>query len=407
MTVAHIEWSWSGHHPTYFVNHAAAMARVGLQVVPYCAQPEEFEARLKDLQLEEVVAANILPAERIVGPSPSSFRPARYRGYYDAWKFFGSLGRRLRAREKALGAKIDLVFFGGIYDKQFRHFRFAERAFGFPCAGMYIQGRHFHMPGSPIPYGNGLPCPDKIFTSPLFRGVGVLDPAVVEPLKRLSNGMEVVVFPDVTHEEPIHGDDPAAGLARKVQQFAGGRPIVALVGHLQWTKGLEDFTAAAQHPSLRDTVFLLAGELNWTDVPDETRRNLRTAWERSPNIFTHLQSLSEPSMNAALAACDVIHAAYRSFPNNSNILTKAALLGKPVLVSDGYLMGRLAKEYQLGEVVPEGDREAIVAALRRMLEPDYPDELRQRARWDDYHALHAAERLPECFRELLGLSGGD
>ncbi len=380
------------------------MAGLGVRVVPYCAQPEDFEGRLNDLRLDAAIAANILPAEHIQGPASSSFRPARYRGYYDAWKFFGSLGRRLRAREKALGDKIDLVFFGGIYDKQFRYFRFAERAFGFPCAGMYIQGRHFHIPGSPIPYGNGLPCPDKIFGSPLFRGVGVLDPAVVEPLKGLGKGMKAVVFPDVTHEKAVAEDDPARGLARKVEQFAGGRPIVALVGHLQWTKGLEDFTAAAQHPSLRDTVFLLAGELNWTDVPEDTRRNLRTAWERSPNIFTHLQGLSEPSMNAALAACDVIYAAYRSFPNNSNILTKAALLGKPVLVSDGYLMGRLAKEYQLGEAVPEGDREAIVAALGRMLAPGYPDALRKRARWDEYHALHAAERLPGCFRELFGLA---
>ena len=404
MTIAHIEWSWSGHHPTYFVNHAAAMARIGLRVVPYCAQPEEFEARLRDLQFEAAVAANILPAERIHGPASSSFRPARYRGYYDAWKFFGALGRRLRARERALGAKIDLVFFGGIYDKQFRYFRFAERAFGFPCAGMYIQGRHFHMPGSPIPYGNGLPCPDKVFASRLFQGIGVLDAAVVAPLRQLSGGKRVVVFPDVTHEQKVSEGHEAFGLARKVKAFAAGRPIVALAGHLQWTKGFADFTAAAGRQELQHVVFLLAGGLNWSEVSDEQRRQLQTAWERGANIFTHLQSLPEESMNAVLSSADVIWAAYRSFPNNSNILTKAALLEKPVLVSDGYLMGRLAKEYDLGEVVPEGDMDAIVAALQRMVKLGYGDELRQRSRWHDYHALHSADRLPGCFRELVGIA---
>jgi hypothetical protein len=105
-----------------------------------------------------------------------------------------------------------------------------------------------------------------------------------------------------------------------------------------------------------------------------------------------------------LSSADVIWAAYRSFPNNSNILTKAALLERPVLVSDGYLMGRLAKEYGLGEVVPEGDLDAIVAALPRMVTPGYNESLRQRARWREYHALHAADRLPDCFRELLGIT---
>jgi glycosyltransferase involved in cell wall biosynthesis len=403
-TVAHIEWSWTGHHPTYFVHHAAALAEIGCKVIPFCAKPAEFEAALGALNLKPEVAARIAPAQKELGPVGSNFRPARWRGYYEGFTFFSGLGRKLRSWQKENRQKIDFVFFGGIYDKQFRHFALFERFFGFPCGGMYIQGRHFHMPGSPIPYSNGLPCPDKIFASRLFQGIGVLDAAVVEPLRQLSGGKRVVVFPDVTHEQKVSEGHEAFGLARKVKAFAAGRPIVALAGHLQWTKGFADFTAAAGRKELQDVVFLLAGGLNWSEVSDEQRRQLQTAWERGANIFTHLQSLPEESMNAVLSSADVIWAAYRSFPNNSNILTKAALLEKPVLVSDGYLMGRLAKEYQLGEVVPEGDREAIVAALGRMLAPGYADVLRQRARWSDYHALHAADLLPGCFRELFGLT---
>lgn len=406
MTVAHVEWSWTGHHPTYFVYHAAALAEIGCKVVPFCAEPAEFKARLGDLELPESGVSRISEARKQGAPSFPRVRPARWRGYLEALTFFTALGRRLRRWEKENGQQIDFVFFGGIYDRQFRHFASAGRFLGYPCGGMYIQGRYFHMPGSPIPYGNGLPCPDKIFAARGFRGIGVLDPAVVEPLRRLSGGKRVVVFPDVTHERPVPEGNEAWEMARRIKAFAAGRKIVALAGHLQWTKGFEDLTAAARHPALQDTVFVLAGGLNWSEVSAEKGQHLLSEWQSNPNIFTHLHSLPEEFMNAVLSTADVIWAAYRSFPNNSNILTKAALLEKPVLVSDGYLMGRLAKEYGLGEVVPEGDMDAIVAALQRMGAPGYKDALRQRARWREYHALHAADRLPGCFRELLGMSAG-
>jgi glycosyltransferase involved in cell wall biosynthesis len=403
-TVAHVDWSWTGHHPTYFTHHAAALAKIGCQVVPFCANPAEFKARLDGLQLPESVVGRVATAQKQDAPSFPRIRPARWRGRLEALTFFSALGRRLRRWEKENGQKIDFVFFGGVYDKQFRNFALSERFFGYPCGGMYIQGRYFHMPGSPIPYGNGLPCPDKIFAARGFRGIGVLDPAVVEPLRRLSGGKRVVVFPDVTHERRTPDNHKAWELVRKIRSFASGRRIVALAGHLQWTKGFEDLTKAARHPALQDFVFVLAGGLNWSEVSEEKGRHLLSEWQNNPNIFTHLHSLPEESMNAVLSSADVIWAAYRSFPNNSNILTKAALLEKPVLVSDGYLMGRLAKEYGLGEVVPEGDLDAIVAALRRMVAPDYSESLRRRARWREYHALHAADRLPGCFRELLGMA---
>ncbi len=399
--VALVDWNWSGHHPTYFVNYAAALAELGHEVVPFGPRPEEADQLLATLPLKAEVAQRIAPAMRVHSPPPSGLRPARWRGYHDALRVFGGLGAQLRRWERQSGRKIDLVHFCCMYDRQFARFRWAERAFGFPCTGMYMEGRYFHLPGVPIPYGNGMPCPDKFLTSPLMKGVAVLDPAVVEPMRRLTGGKPVVVFPDVTHEAAVPREDPAWGLARKVEAFAAGRPVVALLGHLQWTKGLEDFTALAGHDAMKDVVFVLAGEVNWSELEGAKQSALRLAWERTPNIFTHLQPLPETTMNALMASSDVVFAAYRQFPNNSNILTKASVCERPLLVSDAYLMGNRVKEYELGEVLPEGDVEAMVSALRRMLGPGYRAQLKERARWADYRALHAAARLPQCFHDLI------
>ena len=106
-------------------------------------------------------------------------------------------------------------------------------------------------------------------------------------------------------------------------------------------------------------------------------------------------------MNSIYAASDVVVAAYRAFPNSSNALTKAAVFERPIVVSDGYLMAERVRKFGLGEVIPEGDAEALVAALQRMLAPGYLEELRRRARWQDYREAHSVGRLKNAMAEMV------
>ena len=399
-TIALIDWNWMGHHPTYFTHFAAAMAEAGAEVAPFCGDPADFAQRLAGLDLSKGVLDHIARAENVEGPRPSNLCPARWRGIYEARRFFGGLGKQLRIWERAQARKIDLVFFACIYDRTFEHFRRAERLFRFPWAGLYLHARSFRMPGSPIPYTGGLPCPEKIFSSPLLLAAAVLDEGAVEPLRGTSGGKPVMVFPDIT----VKALPPAGvteGLAGKIKKFAAGRPIVSLTGHLQWTKGLDVFTKAACHQDLSEVFFFLGGDVNWGQISPAEKTKLQQAWERLPNVYAHLQHLPEQTMNSVYAISDAVVAAYREFPNSSNALTKAAVFERPIVVSDGYLMAERVRKFKLGEVIPEGNAEAPVAALRRMLASGYLEELRGRARWKDYREAHSVEQLSKVFSELV------
>jgi glycosyltransferase involved in cell wall biosynthesis len=399
-TIALNDWNWMGHNPTYFTHFAAAMAEAGAKVVPFSANPADFLKRLDQIALLPAVRERVAEPVQVSGPIPSRFRPSLWRGQYEAWRFFGGLGKELRAWERQHKCKIDSVFFACIYDRQFEHFRFAERCFGFPWSGLYLHARSFRMPGSPVPYVGGLPCPEKIFNSPLLRAVAALDEGAVEPLTEITGGKPVLVFPDITVEElPPGGLE--VGLARKIKVFAAGRPIVSLTGHLQWTKGLEVFTAATVHPDMQGVCFFLGGEINWSEIAPTDKQRMQKAWEESPNLLCHFQHLPEQTMNAVYATSDAVVAAYRAFPNSSNALTKAAVFERPIVVSDGYLMAERVREYHLGEVVREGDTDALVAALRRMLQPGYHEESRSRARWREYREAHSLRRLTDVFRNLM------
>jgi glycosyltransferase involved in cell wall biosynthesis len=163
-----------------------------------------------------------------------------------------------------------------------------------------------------------------------------------------------------------------------------------------------DFTAALQRPELNEAFFFLGGEIYWGEIGSKTRMALQRSWEDAPNLYCHLQRLSsEACLNQIIQISDVIYAAYSDFPNTSNIMTKAALLKKPVLVSEGYLMADLTRKYHLGEVIPEGDVDAIAAALQKMISNPYLAQAEENGRWLDFSQQYSADRLKLSLQELL------
>jgi hypothetical protein len=316
-TIALVDWNWTGHHPTYFSHFASALAELSMRVLPVCAVPAALPALLAATPAgrSETVRARIEQPLPLTPRPLGRIRPCALRSPLWAIRHFGELGRRLRAWERTHGCRIDLVFFACIYDGNFEWLRCAAPFFRYSWSGLYLHARSFRMPGSPIPYVGGLPCPEKIFTLPSLHSVAVLDAGALKPMQALAPGRRVVAFPDFSDVRLPPQDDPAWGLARKIRDFAAGRPVVSLVGHLQRTKGLVEFTRMAQDESLRGLFFFLGGEVNWLDISADTREMLLRTWEQSPNVFAHLQHLGdERALNAVIAASDVILRPTRIFP---------------------------------------------------------------------------------------------
>jgi len=194
-----------------------------------------------------------------------------------------------------------------------------------------------------------------------------------------------------------------------MRDFAAGRKIVSLVGHLQRSKGLEVFTQAARDPRLSHLFFFLAGELYLGSMPPEVARAILKAWESTPNLLAHLIGITEQkTFNSVLINSDVIFAAYIDFPYSSNVLVKAAALGRPLIASSGFLMGNLVESHRLGVTVPQGDAEAVVQAILRLTgspasgaaataDQSAADADLQR----EFSRLHSYESLRDAFRTLL------
>jgi glycosyltransferase involved in cell wall biosynthesis len=236
---------------------------------------------------------------------------------------------------------------------------------------------------------------DTWFTMPNFRGSCFL---VKEASSIFSNRFPHKVFatlPDVTDSEQL----PApSSLMTKIIERSRERTIVFSGGSLDVRKGLSTLVRVINQASASEFFFLLVGRLYWESFDTETEILVRSLIENPPeNVFTHLDFVEdEREFNSLMGLADIIYAVYNNFPYSSNMLSKAAHLERPLIVSDGYEMGKRVKEYGLGITVPEADADAITKALSGLRQRKFSP-----ANFASYRKDHSFDALKGVLDEFL------
>lgn len=383
-TVVVIEPAWTGHHPLYFRSFCDTLRHLGCRVYGICPRPEEMEG------------ANF----RKWSPPTFSFRPRRLSGPLTIRASHWWLPRQLHDLEREIGSKIDLVFFSCLFD---RFLALHPSDFAWDWAGLYLHVSGFRIPGDvnshPLERFNRVK--DKARNR--LRGLAVLDEGAVDFVSKVSGCDNVVAFPDFSETSCSKDCDVAA----KLRGFATGRRVIGIAGHLQPSKGTVTLAQAAlrSRQDGRQEVFAFVGELWWELYSESDREVLRDAFA-GENVFTHFERIPrEEDFNAVLHSFDIIYAGYHSFPHSSNMPAKAAGLRRPMIVSDGYLLGDRVSRFRLGRVIPQCDVDALLAAIREPLSAD------ERAQFDrgaaGYLQRHSLPRLGEAMDSILMAIWGD
>ena len=326
-------------------------------------------------------------------------RPARIGAMDWTLRHFKGIERQVMQLTKDSDQKVSAIFYACIYDFDFEWFSVVKPFLKMPWLGLYLHATSFRMPGLPNPGTGRLHNPAKMLGGRMCRGIGVLDEGIVAQASE-TIGTPVHALPDLT-DERYDPDDKGQPIANRLKQAAAGRPVVGLFGHLQRSKGVLPFLEAAESADPSELCFALAGDMLWISYKDGSQR-IHDLIASSENVWTHLSRIPDgQQMNALLMSCDVICASYLDFPNSSNIMTKAALLRKPIIVSEGYLMAERVKRHRMGEVVPQGDSQALLNAVLKItknpsdcIEKNQPD-------WDAFIKEHSFEKLKTSMASLI------
>jgi hypothetical protein len=389
----------------YFANFALALEEVGASVLAICPSPDEGRSNVERLReqrglsrpgtAQTVYRKLVLPALRL-----SRLFRGRLRTMAAAIHHFRVVEHTLKKWQAESGKRVDLVFYACIYDWDFQWFHWAQPFLSLPWSGLYLHALSFRMPGKLNPKTNRLPCPERIFRGSQCKGLAILDEGIASQVADVT-GKPVVVLPDLP-DERLPAQAVEGSLGHRLSCCAGGSTIVGLFGYLQPSKGLIPLLQASQHPSLSNVCFAFGGETCWPLFSSHESRTICNVLTRSANTWNHLMRIpEEEQLNSALSVCDVLYAAYLDFPHSSGIVAKAAAFKKPLIVSDGYLMAERVRRFRMGEVVPEGNVEAIVNAIAKLTTNPAVWVAENQPRWSEYMIEHSFARLKDSFRELL------
>jgi hypothetical protein len=402
-TIALIDPVWGGHSPSYFVQYWAALvcqqneSELDFTLIGFSPQPEQTRKLLASRGVKD---ARIFPLET---PLRSHYPHSRRGNVGFALAHWKSLRKVVQQAEDEDRKPVSLALIIWLepFLAQFLTGTLVERHFRRPWAGLYLHPFTFR-----IKQSRRLRLLEKIF--PQYgavqarncRAVLTLDEGIAAAMSRRI-GKPVLAMPDVADAST---PDPNFQLPHEVKKRAGGRLVCGLIGVLQKRKGILSFIEAAKAKP-PDWFFVIAGALIKNDFTAEELCLVKEFFDSQPqNCAAWLTHLDEASLNATVCACDVLFAAYETFPHSSTILAKAALYDKLAIVSQGFLMSERVARHNLGWILPESTPAALLDLLTHT-DRQVVQEKKIHARFADYTREHSEAKLRSVMGQLISKNG--
>jgi hypothetical protein len=194
----------------------------------------------------------------------------------------------------------------------------------------------------------------------------LLDPRVVDKYRQLLPEKVFAYLPDITYSDL---PDQVSERAINIKTLAAGRRIVFMGGTIGATKNLAKWFELVKRADVTQWFFVQIGEVHaaalnkedlaaYKQMKSEARKNLYIETGYLPD---------ERAFNEIIAMSDVLFAVYRDFKISSNMLGKAAVYAKPILVADNHLMGERVLHYGLGKTVSQDNVEQMLVALTELV----------------------------------------
>lgn len=384
----------TGHHESYMHMFSTALLSMGCRVFALYPEHEDlrnFVVGIKPEWSENFYAYNLIDIQ----PSKSSY--SFIRKISDVTGRWDQVERTIKHASADTGYVPDMVFFCWLDSYLYKFLpMFFVNKFPYSWSGIYFHPWHFRGYPKMSWWRRLLHRPEKLAGARNCVGIGILDEGIHEILKSRLANKPIIVFPDVAD---VSTPDKDNQIIKEILSKANGRKIISLLGYLSNRKGLMSLIKIAQEYDHEDLYFVFAGELVYEDLSSEDIRDLDEFVSTSPdNCYFHFEHMeTEAIYNAFVSVSDLLYAVYNSFPSSSNILSKAALYKKPVIVSNKYLMGERTRGYNLGMCVEESDIDDQSKKINEILN----DEAEKNYGFDRYAENHSYKQLIESFCELL------
>ena len=396
-TIALIEDSWGGHHPTYLKAFTKTLLELGHQVVVLCPKPTELNEWITqncDLHSDKFHAFEFQK------PDPSSFPIRQLRFTINAIDRWRNVKMAIETIALKLEKSPDLVFFPWLdsYLAPYLTHYAIDLVFPYQWSGLYFHPKHLRLKQKFWSICRGPLTQDAVLNSSRCKAIAVLDEGIARKLQSRINDKPVITFPDFTDTSPPDSNYP---IARQIKAKAGGRKIIGLLGLQSKRKGILTLLEVARQTVSEDYFFVFAGSLAEHTFSAQELANIQNTVDSDlSNCFFYFDTIPDGApFNALVDLCDILFAAYEKFPHSSNILTKTAILEKPVIVSKKFCMAERVEKFKLGLSIDERDVGQCIEAIHYLC--SQLEEQKIQPNFEDYRHFHSTEKLKTTFSKIL------
>lgn len=390
---------WNGHHPTYIKLLSKTLLESGASVVTLCPEPDEVKqwmelncssqclSRFNCFQLQEA---------KTIHCSIPRLQPA-----FAAISLWLAAKHSIQAVVKELGIYPDLIFLAWLDNYLGRNLvsPVVDWIFPYPWTGIYFTPRHLRR-GQSYPFlRHGFLDPCAVLHSSKCTSVVVLDEGIAEKLEQQIK-KPVIVFPDFS--DISESEESNFAIIQVILEKAKDKKIIGLLGSLSKRKGILTLIEIAQHSIDRKSFFIFVGQLERSSFSVEELDRLTSFIMRNPdNCYFHLERVaSESEFNDIIKICSILFAAYDDFPHSSNLLTKAAIFEKPIIVNEDGCMGERVENYHLGATLASGNIDRYLKAIDYLL-GQQNNFIELQPKFHEYRELHSVFNLRHKIEKVL------
>lgn len=396
-TIALVDTLWIGHHPTYLKIFTKTLLELGYRVVTFCPEPIEIN---QWITLNCPKQSELFHAFELREPELNQSLVSLAPKMLTALTYWQHTANAIQQASSKIGSSPDLVFFAWLdsYLSSYAIHYIVDKIFPYDWSGLYFRPyQHLKQQGSSIL--RNFISPYAALQSSHCKAVAILSEDTAETLQSKLKNKPVIVFPDITDESP---PDLGFPIMNQIQDKAAGRKIIGLLGSLDKRKGFLTLLEVSQQMTGEDWFFAFAGKLGESSFLPQELIEIQSIVKSAPhNCFFHFERIPDgPQFNSLVYVCNILFAVYNNFPSSSNILTKAAIFKKPVVVSNKFCMGKRVREFGLGLAINEGDTLQCIEALHQLGYPEV-DIVEQTRDFEGYKRLHSIEQLYAVFSTIV------
>lgn len=387
----------SGHHLSYLLLYAQALSDLGYNIWIFNSKTESVK---ESVRISIKKTYNSIRYHNILVHPPNKNPGSVLKTAIYTLRLWNQAGRDVYSAVKKFGNSPDLVYFLWLdsYLSEYLFPVFLDVVFPYKWAGLYFHPGRIGIEKRNQIKSNNYKVKEAGLISKNCQFLSLLDEGILPDFQRILPQKSVVCFPDVTYNALPEKTDSLVVLVKKK---AKGRKIIGLLGSLQKRKGTLMLLKIAEMSRKKNLFFLFAGRLVEDEYTTEELQMINNAKNEDNCMVITKFIPDERDINGLFQICDVIFAAYHTFFHSSNLLAKAAVFGKPVIVSDGYCMAERVRKYHLGYVIHEGNVDECASAIHRLTASDKTETEKLLNGLKHYRDDYSMVSLKSSLRDIL------